>query len=151
MWWNRCIERRVEHRFVRFTGFVPQPVFDDYLRRSLAVLPLIQPGCEHYRRFRADKVSGAVNLALGLGLPLLIHEDLAERWRFGPAVSTYRDGRGLLAVINQWAGDRNGFERHLAQIATAQESNVIHQQSLYLKACIRAVRLARTRERLSRL
>lgn len=142
-WWNRCVERGIEHRFVRFTGFVPQPVFDDYLRRCLAVLPLIQPSCEHYRRFRTDKVSGAVNLALGLGLPLLIHEDLAEWWRFGPAVSTYRDSEELLAVINTWSGDEDGFRRHLAQIAAAQESNVGHQRSLYLKACIRALRGAR--------
>lgn len=143
-WWEQCRAHAVDHRFVRFTEFVPQPVFDSYLARSFAVLPLMGPSCGHYTRFRSDKVSGAVNLALGFARPLLIPSDLASQWLFGPSVMTYDGVDELAARINQLS-DQSRRAGTFAEIAASAEANISFQQSLYLKACLGAAHRAHDR------
>lgn len=141
-WWQRCVALGADRRLTRFTDFVAQDEFNHQLQRSSAVLPLIHPGCDHYARFRGEKISGAVNLALGAHLPLVIHADLARQWCFGPIVSTYGSHDDLLRVINGLA-DRTTLQAQRVRIAASNEAHPAYQQALYLRACARAVRASR--------
>jgi hypothetical protein len=141
-WWQRCIAHGVDHRMTRFTDFVAQDEFNRQLQQSSAVLPLIHPGCDHYTRFRSEKISGAVNLALGAHLPLVIHADLARQWCFGPVVSTYGSQDELVRVINALAVHPT-LQAQRERIAASKEAHPAFQQALYLQACARAVRTSR--------
>jgi hypothetical protein len=145
-WWQQCIDLGVGHRFVRFMEFIPQSQCDHYLHLSSAILPLIHPGCDHYSRFCAEKLSGAVNLALAKRLPLLIHVDLADNWHFGPAVLPYADVECLLTLVNRLSHPQE-VTRQMKDIQKSQESNVSYQQALYLNACVDAVRNAKRERR----
>lgn len=141
-WWQRCVALGVDQRITRFTDFVAQDEFNRQLQQSSAVLPLIHPGCDHYLRFRSEKISGAVNLALGAHLPLVIHADLARQWCFGPVVSTYGSPDELVRVINGLT-EYPTLQAQRERIAASNEAHPAFQQALYLRACARAVRASR--------
>ena len=141
-WWQRCIDARVQERFIRFHVFVEQTDFDRILSTSAAILPLIHPVCSDYQRFYADKISGAVNLALGFHLPILLSADLARVWSFGPAVVPYDGQDALLSATNRLV-DPLYQERMRKAIAASSEASRPVQHARYLRMCERAIYHAR--------
>lgn len=146
-WWASVIHRGLAHRFIRFTGWIPQDTFDDWVARSRGVLPLIHPGCGHFDRFRDEKISGAMNIALGARQPLLLHRALADRWQLGPATVAYDDLPSLRQQIHALM-DTATWSSRKAAIAVSPVAMRRHQQALYVRACRRA--LTDVRETLAR-
>lgn len=75
-------------RVKMFDSFVSQEKFDALLRQTDALLPLVHPNTPSADQYFKNQISGAVNVAFGYGIPLLIHssysviDELKERTIF---------------------------------------------------------------------
>ncbi len=61
------------NRVELYDSFVSQEEFDKQLQQSDALLPLVHPGTPSADQYFKNQVSGAVNVAFGYSIPLLIH------------------------------------------------------------------------------
>ena len=62
-------------RILSFDDYVSQEVFDTYLRNTDLVLPLVHPNTESANQYFKNQISGAMTIAFGYKIPMLIHEE----------------------------------------------------------------------------
>lgn len=75
---NEIIRKKgLEHIIVQFDHFVSQAEFDRHLHVSSAILPLVHPDTPSAEQYFKNQISGAMNVAFGYKIPLLIHEGYA--------------------------------------------------------------------------
>lgn len=68
-------EQQLRDRVLLFTGFVDHATFDQYLRHTDFLVPLIHPGTPSADEYINHQISGAFTLAFGYRIPLLIHRE----------------------------------------------------------------------------
>ena len=67
-------EKGLNNLITQFNQFVSQEEFDRYLQDSSAILPLVHPNTPSAEQYFKNQISGAMNVAFGYKIPLLIHE-----------------------------------------------------------------------------
>lgn len=67
----QAMPEEYQRHFVLFDKFVPNEVFDAYVRECDALLPLVHPGVGELGKYLSDKISGTYNLAVIHRKPML--------------------------------------------------------------------------------
>ena len=93
------IERReLTSAFALSDGEISHPEFFQLVADSDFVLPLLDHSAEHLRAYFESKLASSVPFAIGLGVPLVMHADLAAAYGVESCGLTYEDG-GLTAAM----------------------------------------------------
>ena len=73
-------ELGLEERVVLMDDFVPFDVFDSFLRKTDLIWPMVHPKTPSSSEYLSNQISGAMNVAFGYKIPLLVHEKYTKRW-----------------------------------------------------------------------
>lgn len=65
----------LEDRITTFDHFVSQEVFDEVVRSSALVLPLVHPNTPSADQYFKNQISGAMTVSFGYKIPMLIHQE----------------------------------------------------------------------------
>lgn len=68
-------ENSLFERATFYDHFVSHQEFDAVLQHTDAILPLVHPNTDSADQYFRNQISGATNVALGYGIPLMIHEE----------------------------------------------------------------------------
>lgn len=71
---DKIRELGLEHQITLFDHFISQEEFEKQLEVTDLILPLIHPETRSAEQYFNNQISGAVNIAFGNKIPLLIHE-----------------------------------------------------------------------------
>lgn len=67
-------EYGLEDRMILFDSFISTEVYHNYLSRVEAIVPLIHPDTESAKEYFQIRITGAINVAIGYKIPLLLHD-----------------------------------------------------------------------------
>lgn len=126
---KRLKEENLESNVVFFDCFVSHEQFSEQLRRTDAILPLVHPDTPSAEQYFKKQISGAMNVAFGYKIPLLIHEAYRGIEEMKPACLYYEPTHfGTLLK------DNKGTLKDISERMTQNEKyNAEHQESRYLK------------------
>lgn len=92
-------ELGLEDVVVRYADFVEQSEFDRVLKQTDLILPLVHPDTPSADQYFRNQISGAMTVAFGYGIPMLIHRAYAHIEEMQTA-SFYYDERDFDEVLN---------------------------------------------------
>ena len=126
---KRLKEEQLENAVVFFDRFVSHEEFSEQLRRTDAILPLVHPDTPSAEQYFKKQISGAMNVAFGYKIPLLIHEAYRGIEEMKDAC-LYYDPKYFCAMLK----DNKDALKDIAERMTQNEKyNAEHQESRYLK------------------
>lgn len=85
----KLAEIDTEHRVTLHTDFVSHEDFIEQLRKTDAILPLIHPETPSAEQYFKNQIAGAMSVAFGYKIPLLLHEAYAHIEEMKPAAVYY--------------------------------------------------------------
>ena len=103
-------EKHIQDKVQLFEDYVSQEEFDRLLQQSDLILPIVHPDTPSADQYFKNQISGAVNVAFGYKIPLLIHEhyknvtELKERslyYNFDNFKLILEDAEGEIDVIQK--------------------------------------------------
>jgi hypothetical protein len=129
---RREIEARGLVSAFEFTpGEIPHPAFFDLLAGADFVLPLIDRSTERLRPYFETKVASSIPFAIGLGVPLVLHRDLAAVYDVGSCGLTHEEGElagAMRRAIESGAEERtrwrSGIDAARSAILAASRENL---------------------------
>lgn len=98
----------LEKRIQMFHEFVDPKVFDSYLHQTDIIWPMVHPDTPSADEYFKNQISGAINIAFGYKIPLLVHQRYASQWEdlnssISYEVSTFRnDLQTAIAKLNDF-------------------------------------------------
>jgi len=75
---------------IMFDHFVDEKEFDRMVKQSDFIWPMIHPNTESAVEYFRNQIPGALNVALGYKIPLLLHADYVEEWKDLKHAASYR-------------------------------------------------------------
>lgn len=100
------------NRVKLFFEFIDQELFDGYLKKTDCILPLIHPGTPSSEEYFTRQIPGAINVAFGYKIPMLIHERYANWQDFSSGVLFYRI-ENQLNKMDEMAKDSEIYRRQM--------------------------------------
>lgn len=94
----------VADKFITFDGFVPDEVFNAYIKQTDALLTLIHPWRERVQDYLNSKISGTFTISKLYGLPMFSHSMLNE-------IETLRNQQVFYSNLNDFVEAVNNFIR----------------------------------------
>ncbi len=73
-----------------YDHFVDEKEFDRMVKQSDFIWPMIHPDTESAVEYFRNQIPGALNVALGYGIPLLVHADFVTEWKDLRYAASYR-------------------------------------------------------------
>jgi hypothetical protein len=125
--------RGLTARFRLWNEFVDHDTFFSVLAASDLILPLIHPRKSAYEEYLKYKISGAFNLAFGLGLPMFCEESFAGIDDFEVGSLFYRDYT-LVERLNRLVRNPAPLVAARARLAEYAKFTFETQRSRYLEA-----------------
>lgn len=126
---KRLKEEQLESVVVLFDHFVSQEQFSEQLRRTDAILPLVHPSTPSAEQYFKKQISGAMNVAFGYKIPLLIHEAYRGIEEMKGA-SLYYDTEHFATFLSENIDELKRIGEGMLQ---NEKYNAEHQESRYLK------------------
>ena len=122
-------EQQLESAVVFFDRFVSHDQFSEQLRRTDAILPLVHPDTPSAEQYFKKQISGAMNVAFGYKIPLLIHEAYKgiEEMKFA---CLYYDPGHFVSMLSD---NKEALKEIVERMKQNEEFNVAHQEARYLK------------------
>lgn len=77
-------------RVTMYDHFVDEKEFDRMVKQSDFIWPMIHPNTESAIEYFRNQIPGALNVALGYKIPLLVHADYVEEWKDLSYAASYR-------------------------------------------------------------
>ena len=77
-------------RVTMYDHFVDEKEFDRVVKQTDFIWPMIHPNTESAKEYFRNQIPGALNVALGYKIPLLVHEDFVNEWKDLSFAATYR-------------------------------------------------------------
>lgn len=77
-------------RVTMYDHFVDEKEFDRMVKQSDFIWPMIHPNTESAIEYFRNQIPGALNVALGYKIPLLVHADYVEEWKDLRYAASYR-------------------------------------------------------------
>jgi len=71
---EKLINSDLNHKVISFDDYVPQDIFNAYLKQSDLILPLIHPETPSANQYFKNQISGAMTLSFSYKVPLLLHK-----------------------------------------------------------------------------
>lgn len=71
---NQLKKHNLEEKVMFFDTFIPQEIFDENLRNTDFILPLIHPNTPSSDQYFKNQISGAMSVSFSYKIPLLLHE-----------------------------------------------------------------------------
>jgi hypothetical protein len=84
------LENGLLDRVTLYDHFVDEKEFDRMVKQSDFIWPMIHPDTESAVEYFRNQIPGALNVALGYKIPLLVHEDFVNEWKDLSFAATYR-------------------------------------------------------------
>lgn len=75
---NFITENRLQHIIIFYDNYVPAGEFENIIRSTDLIFPLLNPGAGEYESYRSTKISGAFNLSMNYRIPLLLNADYKD-------------------------------------------------------------------------
>jgi glycosyltransferase involved in cell wall biosynthesis len=119
-------------------GEIPHPVFFGLVAGSDFVLPLIDPGAERLRAYFEAKLSSSIPLAIGLGVPLVMHRDLAASYGIESCGVLHGDGELAGAMREAISSIAESRVRWRSEVGAARQALLAASRE-NLRAAISAV------------
>lgn len=79
---NLIQEYKISDRFILFDHYVDDEVLFSYVKSSLALMPLLDPGTRWFEKYFETKISGCYSLAFAFQKPLLMNEVFKDKEEF---------------------------------------------------------------------
>lgn len=73
-------QKKLKEKVIFFDHFVPAELFDAYLRKTDLIWPMVHPNTPSADQYLRNQISGAMNVAFGYKIPLLVHQDYIKQW-----------------------------------------------------------------------
>jgi hypothetical protein len=83
-------EKGLLDRVTMYDHFVDEKEFDRVVKQSDFIWPMIHPDTESAVEYFRNQIPGALNVALGYKIPLLVHEDFVKEWKDLSFAASYR-------------------------------------------------------------
>jgi hypothetical protein len=107
------------------------PGFYRLVAGSDFMLPLLDGSADHFRRYFDAKLASSIPLAVGLGVPLVLHRGLAAAYGVAACGVGYDDG-GLVAAMHaaiasteaERAGWKSAIDTTRTEILDASRANL---------------------------
>jgi hypothetical protein len=119
-------------QFIFFDEFIPAETFLRYAGNADLILPLLTPAVPLFRLYSHYKVTGAVNLAFGLKIPMLMHSALENIEDFRKTSFFWNDGQ-LVNVLNRMNKSRNILTEKKLDIVNNPKFSYEFQKKKYLE------------------
>lgn len=112
-----------------FENFINFETINRILRKSTAILPLIHPNTSSAKEYFRNQIPGAMTIALGYKIPLLLHESFRMIEELNPA-SVYYELDTFIASLNELKSNEKNIRKtmELTEKYTSE-----HQQNTFLK------------------
>ncbi len=75
---------------IMYDHFVDEKEFDRVVKESDFIWPMVHPETESAVEYFRNQIPGALNVALGYKIPLLVHADYVEEWKDLKHAASYR-------------------------------------------------------------
>ena len=118
-------------QIVFYDSFIPEDEFISTVANADLIMPLLTPGVPLFELYSKYKVTGAVNLAFGLRIPMLMHEALAHIEDFGKTAFFYQ-GNDLVENLNHLNRQRHTIVKKQKEMAKIQKFKFDFQKERYL-------------------
>jgi len=137
----RKYREAVETKFLKkqsrfFDEFIPEARFFSILKTADIILPLITPGIKNFQLYKKYKVSGSINLAFGMKIPLLMHESLKSTEDYQTAAIFYKEGQ-LFQKLNEIHANPDSIAIKKKDIEKEKKFNPEFQQKQYIDFVLR--------------
>lgn len=83
-------ENELLDHVILYDHFVDEKEFDRMVKQSDFIWPLVHPETESAKEYFRNQIPGALNVALGYKIPLLVHADFIEEWLDLRHAASYR-------------------------------------------------------------
>jgi hypothetical protein len=71
----------IEQQVQLFDTFVSAETFDAYLKETDFIWPMVHPNTPSAAEYFKNQISGAMNVSFGYKIPMLIHQEYAQKWK----------------------------------------------------------------------
>jgi hypothetical protein len=71
----------LEEKVTLFSDFVSPELFDAYIRKSDLIWTLVHPNTPSAQEYFRNQIPGALNVAFGYKVPMLVHEIYTQEWK----------------------------------------------------------------------
>lgn len=95
-----------------FDGFVNSELIGQVLRKTNAVLPLVHPNTPSAKEYFRNQIPGAMNIALGYTVPLLMHESFKEIEELN-AASVYYEMDTFSEALNELTSNEKAIREKM--------------------------------------
>lgn len=107
-----AFRQQIEHhdlteKVISFDDFVPQEIFDAYLRNTDLIIPLIHPNTPSADQYFKNQISGAMCISFGYKIPLLIHEEYRHIAEMNDASFYYNEATFADALMRSISESKN--------------------------------------------
>jgi hypothetical protein len=116
-------------RVTMYDHFVDEKEFDRVVKQSDFIWPMIHPNTESAKEYFRNQIPGALNVALGYKIPLLVHADFVEEWKDLSFAATYRLETFRADIENALAN----AEQLKSTLEQVEAYNPVFQEEKYLE------------------
>ncbi len=114
-----------------FSEFIPVDEFMQYSGNASIILPLLTPSVPMFDLYRKYKVTGAMNIAFGLKIPMVLHEALLGIDDFAQSSFFYSEGE-MISTINHLCLNREELAVKKHAILDMTKFSFEYQKKKYL-------------------
>jgi len=121
-------EHGLEQRVVLMDDFVPFDIFDSFLRKTDLIWPMVHPKTPSSSEYLSNQISGAMNVAFGYQIPLLVHEKYTKRWTDLSYALAYRR-KTFVADLEQGLKNLSEYQVYTTKL---KHLDVVTQEGVYI-------------------
>lgn len=124
---DKLNSHNLRQKIISFDDYVPQDIFDAYLKASDLIFPLIHPGTPSAGQYFKNQISGAMTLSFGYKVPLFLHEEYSNIDEMSEASFYYTEttfANDLKEALQHCRGKSREMHKKL-------QYNIEHQEHKY--------------------